>query len=138
MRLKDLIYKIKDIALQLPNVHTFHAGDVYYLNETPDVKYGAVVATQDTHRIDIDEELIYYHFILFFVDLQTHEGSNKVDIQSHGIEVLTSIIEHLNIMTDGEISINVFEERFSSLCAGAYADVTFVLPYTICDLHDFD
>lgn len=65
MRLKDLIYKIKDIALQLPNVHTFHAGDVYYLNETPDVKYGAVVATQDTHRIDIDEELIYYHFILF-------------------------------------------------------------------------
>lgn len=138
MKLKDLIYQIENISLRLPNVNTFHAGDVYYLNETPDVKYATVVATQDTHRVDVEEQMIYYHFNLFFVDLQTHDGSNKIDIQTNGIEVLTSIIEHLGILTDGETTIKVFEERFSSLCAGAYADVTFALPYTVCDLHDFE
>lgn len=131
--LKDIILKIKDLSLSFPDINSFYEGDVYQLNENPKVQYSTIVVTQGQHNVDIENQTITYNLIVFFVDRQTSDGDNILDVQSHGVDVLNSIA--LNLIDDcivNNFTIDTFKERFSSLCAGAFMRIGITLPINDC------
>lgn len=138
MTLRDIINIIKQSALRLPNIHSFYEGDIYKLNTEMDVEYSSVVVTQGQHRVSIEEQEMIYDLYIFFVDRQTDGGENAIDVQSHGIQVLNSIMEDLDRsdLVVGDYTIDVFKERFASLCAGAYAHIQITAPVDVCDNYE--
>lgn len=128
LTLYSAINNLKDIAWSIPNIRTVKVGDVYKLNEDPEVEYSVINISQGTHRSDSD--WMYYNFNIFFIDRLTSDMSNKLDIQSHAIAVLNYIISHLpdDMIIEEQYEFQVFEERFHDLCAGAYTTVTIQVP----------
>lgn len=124
MKLKDLINDLIARAQALPNVHTVYEGSIYDLNERKDIEYGAVVITQGTHRYR--DGFAYFNFEIFYVDRLTETADNKVDCQSHGIDVLSSILYDY---VEEQIAFHTFTQRFESECAGAYASVEIIVPF---------
>lgn len=136
MSLKDIILKIKDLALKFPDIHSVFHGDVYQLNEMPNVNYGACIISQGQHNVNVDENKIIYNFIIFIVDRQTSDMSNVLDIQSHSVDLLNGIAGALNGEDDliiYDYSIECFSERFSSLCSGAFMRIGVEVPINDCE-----
>ena len=135
MSLRDIFKIIEDTATQFPDIHSFYEGNIYELNEGQSVDYSSVVVTQDQHVVDMIEQKITYNLYIFYVDRENNDGSNVDDIQSGGITRLNTIINTLAdsgfIITN--YTIDTFRERFSSLCAGAYAHVGMTTALDICD-----
>lgn len=133
MKLYDIVQEILATASAQPSVKTSLEGSVYQLNETKDVLYGAFVATQGQHTME--DGFIRYNFTLFYVDRLTAAGDNRLLVQSTGVDTLTNIIRSLeneDLGFDGIVNISTFTERFESECAGAYAQLSFVLPIDDC------
>lgn len=122
--LKDIILKIKELALSFPDIHSFYNGDVYQLNENADVKYSTCVVSQQQHEVDVENQTITFNLIVFIIDRQTSDGDNILDVQSHAIDILNNIALELSSMAVvNDYNINTFRERFSSLCAGAFMNI---------------
>lgn len=136
MKLYSIIESIKKICSTVPNVHTVIVGDVYELNQLQDIEYSAVVITEQSHAHNIEEDYNLYGLDIFYVDRETSDKSNILDIHSCGIDVLNSIVNSIEDM-GGEItnqySIITFEERFDSLCAGAYASLNIRFATELCE-----
>ena len=135
MTLKDIINKIKEAAASLPGVNSAEEGNIYDLmNGNRQVKYASVVITQGTHRYGDNQML--YSFNIFYIDRLVDDlESNRLEIQSNGIEVLKNIINQIceeENVDRTEATIEVWTEKFSDLCAGAYAQVTFQVPTDDC------
>lgn len=123
MKLYNLIKTIKDISLSLPNIGSFYTGSVYELNKMQDVEYPAIVLTQEQHTVDVNNETETYGICLFAVDRLTSDDSNREDVQSWANEILLDVIhslEQLNVIIQPNYTVDVFTERFDSLCAGAF------------------
>jgi len=132
MTLIEVIERLKDIALQMPNVRTALEGDVYDLNENPSVVYDVFNITQGQHREG--EEYDYYVFNLFYISRLVDDYDNRLQIQSIGKSVLSNIIRvfceqvDIDFPDDTQLTFNTFTEKFADLCAGAYCNVTFTIP----------
>lgn len=130
MTLKEVILTINRIADSQPNVNTIiKSGDIYDLNTLGDVKYAAFCASQQPHTQD--EGFITYNFYLYYVDRLLSDASNKIDIQSTGIQVLSNIMRTLEYELDADFSnvvYQTFTQSFESLCAGAYVSVGITVP----------
>lgn len=131
MTLLEITRALNRIALSQPLVNSVvESGNIYELNENPDVKYATFCAVQQTHSLDPETSIMSYNFVLYFVDRLTSNSSNKVDVQSTAIQVLTNIIksfadEYEDVAElNQSISYEVFTDSFNDLCAGAYANVT--------------
>lgn len=131
MTLKEIVNAINRIARQQPLINSIiESGDIYELNEKADVEFSAFCAVQTAHTLNKSENIMNYQFTLYFVDRLTSDGSNKIDVQSTGIQVLTNIIKTFEDLYEDEaelaetINFEVFTESFKQLCAGAYATVT--------------
>lgn len=138
MQLKNLVYTIEKICKRQPNVRTFWEGDVYELNSMPSAEFGVMALTQQTHRAN--SEYIDYGFTLFYIDRLTSDSTNKLDAQSHGIQVLKSVLtelEDLGIYSASEWEIHTFTERFSQSCSGAYVQLTLRLDEDVC-VYNYD
>lgn len=127
MTLFDTIYKLKNIALTLPNVRSFVEGNIYEaLNGSPSVEYGVIVVTQGRHTRE--EYFNNFNFNIFYVSrLESDLEDNKLLIQSIGIEVLTNLIKRFCEENDVEfnnLTFDTFSERFSDECAGVYATIS--------------
>lgn len=130
MTLKEIFNALNQIALQQPLVNSvIESGDIYDVNEKADVEFSVFCAVQQTHTLNKDENVMNYQFVLYYVDRLTNDGSNKIDAQSTGIQVLTNIIKTFENEYGDEVEIadavnyEVFTESFKQLCAGAYATV---------------
>jgi len=126
---------IEGIADKQPNVNTVvKSGDIYELNTSGDVKYGAFCLTQQVHTEE--EGFRTYNFYMFVVDRLLSNGLNKTAAQSNAIEVLSNIINTLRANDDLEINSMItyqtFTQRFSSECAGAYCSVSITVPIELC------
>lgn len=135
MTLKDIVNKIKEAAASLPGVNSAEEGNIYDLmNGNRQVKYASVVITQGTHRYGDNQML--YSFNIFYIDRLVDDlESNRLDVQSQGIEVLRNIINQVcdeDEIDRTEAMIEVWTERFQDLTAGAYAQVTFQVPSDDC------
>lgn len=130
MTLKEIYNAINTIAGKQPNINTIlKSGNVYDLNNDGDIRYAAFCASQQQHRQT--ENFLTYNFYLYYVDRLTSDASNKIDIQSTAIQVLANIIRTVEEEYDiefNDITYQVFTERFSTECAGAYANVGIIIP----------
>ena len=87
---------------------------------------------------------MHYNFFLYYINRTIiDDGSNEILNQSTGIEVLRNIIrktcQELNIDVSTDIQYYPFIQKFTDVCAGVYADVTFDVPLEMCaEEYDFD
>lgn len=130
MTLKEVISRIEAVASAQPAIHTIARGNVYKLNEAPDIEWGAFAWTQEEHSASVDTPLIDYRFDLFYADRLTEDEGNMIEVQSTGVEVLDNIIRTLaDELGVSAWTIRTFRERFADVCAGAYATVTVSAPF---------
>lgn len=126
MTLKQLIDILLKVSDMQPAVCNAYEGDVYEINTLSDVQYANIVITQGAHSVDTDFST--YGFTIFYIDRLVKDKSNKLEVQSLGIEVLRNIVSTLEEYYDIEVSkpysITTFTERFADECAGAYAQIT--------------
>lgn len=130
MDLYTTIKTIEDLAAKEPPVASICRNDVYLLNAAKDARYGVFAWTQGTHRITVDGTSYRFAFYLYYIDRLTDGDTNRLEVQSVGVEVLRNVIagmEALGIGNEGA-TIRTFTEKFADECAGAYADVTFEVP----------
>lgn len=125
MTLKNVVDIIKHISLTQPNVNGVYEGSVYQINADPSSKYSNVIITQRNHTET--EKTFIFNFVIFFCDRLVDDlESNRLQIQSNGISVLSNIFKTLENQYDFEILDKIYttwSERFKDLCAGAFADV---------------
>jgi len=129
MTLYETIHKIKEVANNNPAVNQIVENDIFKLNTLPDVRYGVFSYLQRQHYYR--DGLNYFRFVFYYVDRLTFDKGNEVEVQSTAIEVLTQIVrglENLGIGYDGDITFNTFTERFTDECAGAWCEVTLIVP----------
>ena len=122
MKYKEIVKIIKNISLALPDVESFYTGDVYEINKDQSVKYGSVVLTNQEHSFDNINDQFNYNFVLFYIDRLTDDEANRIDVQTAGINALTTIVktvEDYGCIIDN-VRYNVFKERFNDWCSGVY------------------
>lgn len=130
MTLSDTIRIIETVARLQPSVHTVVPNDIFALNAMPDAEFAVFGWTQGQHTISPESSLANYSFTFFYIDRLTADQSNRMEIQSVGIQVLDNIIR---ILEDagaqiGTHTYTTFSQRFVDECAGVYASVTLSVP----------
>lgn len=129
MTIKQLTEAIEKIAIKKPNINYVGVGNVYDLNEKPDVKYSVIYLTPS--KTDIYENYISHSITIFYIDRLTDNLDNKLDIQSNGAREITNVINHLvnteDIEVDYPISFTPFNQRFVDDCAGVFTTITFTV-----------
>lgn len=136
MTLYKLLDTIKGICKNQPNVGDIFYGNVTELNERQDVEYPAVVITQDTHYVNSQEEQERFGIILFAVDRLLEDKSNQQMVQDWANNLLLNVIhelEKLDIDVYTESTVEVFNQRFDSLCAGAFIRTSITVDVDTCD-----
>lgn len=133
MTLLETTRALEAAAALDPAVNMIVRQDILKLNTYKDARYGVFAWVQGTHRGTVDGDLVRYAFSLFYADRLTDDGSNLLDIQSAGIEVIRNI---LAVVADGgpvevsEWSAHPFTQRFLDELGGVWADVTLTVPAT--------
>ena len=133
MNLLQTIRTIEEVAKGIPNVHTVVSAFEDLNRE--DTVYSAVIIQQQSHTHN--DDWIQYNFYIGYADRLVEDGSNELSVQSTAMNTIHSIVRALrNILPSAEISYsntNVFTQRFTALCAGAYETVSIILPISECD-----
>lgn len=130
--LLTLVKAIEKIGTAIPNVNTVVLSDIYKLNELPDIDYSVFAIVQDIHRQDND--YFYFNFYLYYVDRLLNDKSNQLEIQSHGIQLLSTVIskiEQLGLIINRDLMENTyqsFHQRFSDECSGVFARIEVQVP----------
>lgn len=135
MKLYNLVKLIKIICLNQPNVNSFFEGDVYEISHRQDVEFSTMVLTHQTHNINNGEGFEVFGMNLFYVDRLTSDNDNRLDVQSHAIQVLNSVvnqIEEQGLIIDN-YQVNEFTERFNEECAGAFVSLQIRTDLNDCD-----
>ena len=128
MTLYEVVRGLEKIALTQPNVRTAKDGSIYeIMNADPSITYSVFVVTQNTHRTD--EQFDHYGLTLFYVDrLVDNMDGNRLQIQSHGKQVLSNIIHIFCDRYDVDlptITFTPFTQKFTDETAGIYAQIEF-------------
>ena len=127
-----LVNSIKKIGQAIPNINTVVLSDIFELNSKPDVDYSVFAIIQDTHRQD--DDFFYFSFVLYYVDRLLNDKSNQLEIQSHGIQLLSTVIskiEELGLIVNHDVvqtTYQTFTQRFSDETAGVFARVEIMVP----------
>lgn len=128
MNLYQVVRGLEKIALEHKNVLTATDGSIYDVcNTSPSVKYAVVCITQNTHRTD--EIWDYYGLTIFYVDrLLRQDGIdlNRLEIQSHGKQILSNIIHTFCEEYDVDlptITFTPFTQKFHDETSGVYCQM---------------
>ena len=142
MTLLETTRLIEYIASRQINVNTIiDTENIYNLNTNNyQVKYSAICLQQQRHISNI-EGFITYNYNIYYVDRLVLDKSNKLEIQSTGINILQNII---NIIKDrvwvSDITTSeyvTFTERFTAECAGVYCSISITTPIqSLCSQYD--
>lgn len=133
MTLIDVVNNFKDIAIQQHNINYVGDGDIYSLNNLPNLDYGVFYVTQTNHTQS--EDTISYTLTLFYVDRLFTDHSNRLQIQSNAIITLANIInifaETYDVEVGYDINYTTFIQRFTDECSGAFCNVTITVDNNI-------
>lgn len=125
MRLDELIRDIKDTSLRHTLVNEFGEGDIYEYLNSGEHKYPCVFLTvTGLGEVGYMREV---NITLFYVDRLTSDQRNRTSIQSEATDVLGDIIHSFE---SNNVNYTLFTEKFSDLCAGAYAEFTVSIEYS--------
>lgn len=136
MTLLQIVDNIERIALTQPNIRSVGEGNIYsFMNNNPSVKYGVFFILQNNHTEY--QEYTNYNFTLFFIDrLEDDLESNRIRIQSNGMQVISNIVSMLCEKFDIDfpnMQYTSFTQKFLDMCAGVYATISFnIYKDTIC------
>ena len=141
MTLYEITNALLATAKKVPNINYVGTGDIYELNDKPNIDYGVFYITQTNHTQG--ENTIDYTLTLFYVDRVLKDGSNKLAIQSNGITAIGNVINlFLNTYDDVEVRYDIqyttFLHRFTDECSGVFANVTFTVDNNIGICGDFN
>lgn len=129
MTLKNVVDIIEYVSMSQPNIRQFAEGSVYDINSNPSNKYANIVLTQREHTET--EQTYIFNFVIFYVDrLVDNLDSNKLQIQSTGISVLSNIFRTLESQYDFEVLDKVYTpwtQRFIDECCGVFANVKIIV-----------
>jgi len=126
MTLANVISAIEAVASQQPPVNTIIRHDVFRINSLPSLNYGVFAWLQNQHTGRVSTGMQTYSFTFFYVDLLNEDGSNRIDVQSTGCEVMRAVLSLLDEM-DIEVdsyTIQPFNQRFTDECAGVFCNVS--------------
>ena len=130
MTLQEIINGFNEISVKQPNIHQYiKSGNIYDLSTERNAKFSVFCVTQGTHTSNIVNGYTTYNLFLYYVDRLKSDGSNKIEIQSVALETLKNIIRTFRNKYDADIDtadFEVFTERFSELCGGAYATISII------------
>jgi hypothetical protein len=80
------------------------------------------------NNITSDSESTNYNFTMFYIDRLISDGSNKINVQSIGVQVIKQILSKLfDIYPEIEISsteYTPFTEKFADDCAGVFCQIS--------------
>lgn len=128
MTLTNIIDIIREACEAQPNFGQFNTGSVYDVMNTRNTsEYRAFVLTERRHTL-ADEST--YRFVLFCIDRPLSDRSDVDERKSEALETLKQIRLILQERFDVDITLSstTFEERFSDLCVGAYAEFEITIP----------
>ncbi|MBR0246055.1 MAG: hypothetical protein IJQ61_06275 [Bacteroidales bacterium] len=125
MNLNQVIRAIEKTAAMQPPVGSIVRNDVFRINGSPAVRYGAFAWLQGEHTTSGDGNLMRWAFTFFYVDRLNKDKGNEIPIQSTGIEVLENILRQLEALGifAGDYSFQTFNQRFTDECAGVFCRV---------------
>ena len=141
MTLLETIRSIESVASQQPPVNMIVRNDIFRLNAVPDARYGVFAWLQREHSGNVASSLFTYAFTFFYVDRLTEDKSNQMEVQSVGIETLDNIIRTLDekgVSVDSDYTIQVFNQKFSDECAGAFCNVRLSVPVASACPEEYD
>lgn len=128
MTYQEIVTAFNNISLTQPNVNQYiKSGNIYDLSSDRNAKFSVFCVTPGTHTTNLREGYTTYNLFLYFVDRLKSDESNKLVVQSAGIETLKNIIRVFVSTYDVEcdtVDFEVFTERFSEVCAGCYATIS--------------
>lgn len=129
MTLYEVIRRIEATAAKQPAVNMIVENDIFKLNACADAKYGVFAWTQGAHTASTESDERRYSFSLFYVDRLTDNGDNQLQVQSVAVEVLDNVLRELaDDWGVDEWTIQPFNQRFTDVCAGAFASVVLSVP----------
>ena len=136
MTLLQVYDKFNEIALKQPTINEIiRSGNVYDLSTERDTKFGVFAVVQGIHSSDLDNGNTTYNLTLYYIDRQKSDGSNRIEIQSTGMETLKNILRTFIKETDSELSkadYQVFVESFAQLCSGVYCTISIIVEDDNC------
>lgn len=127
MTLKAITEHILSVAETEKNINFVGNGDIYALNNKPDIDYSVFWLT--LNNASVNENTINYSFTFFYVDrlINEEDDNNKLKIQSDGIQHITNIVNKLSYTEDVDISFplqfTAFSQRFADECSGVFCTV---------------
>lgn len=139
MILSELNNLLINVARSNYLVQEAFVGDVYTINSKEN-KFGCFVATPMT-GVKMALGTIRYRYVLYYIDRLTKKEDNIDFVQSDAVSVLKGIIDFFQeygIEVVEGYEFTLFRQKFSDWCAGAYLNVSFVVPDNDCGEGDFN
>ena len=140
MNYYNFIKQIKNISLSNGLVNETGEGDIYIHLNSGMHKYPCVFLT--VQNVTFTNDIVNVNATLFYVDRLLDNSSNKLEIQSNGITVLSQILDRIAEETVINTVQNVytpFEEKFADLCAGQFVTFRASFPNdVICSDDEFE
>lgn len=132
MNLVQFIKHLGETALSLKNVNSFTNADVYVTYNQPDIRYSNISFSHTSATIS--QGILTLSGVLTYADKMMENRANLTAIQSDGIMQLNLLLEKLDEeISYSEVQFQFFEQSFADKLAGVYAQVTFEMPYNVCE-----
>lgn len=140
----QLANRILDYAIKQENIHQCGEGDIYEINNDPNVKFPIfwMSSTQPVQELDNYwvYNLTFYYVDRLLIDSPREYSTNSINISSAGISILSNIIRKIKqdddiYKIDSAISYSTFNDTqvFADHCAGVFCNVSLTVPkYTNC------
>ncbi|WP_418981688.1 hypothetical protein [Alistipes sp.] len=126
MTLLETIRTLEAVALEQHGVATVIEEELSKLDTLPDARYAVFAYTQGQHTTDVGGDITTYRLTISYIDRLAEDKSNRLEIQSTGMEVLRNILYMMGEL-DFEISsmpVQPFTQGLSDACAGVYCEVS--------------
>lgn len=140
MNYYNFIKQIKNISLSNGLVNETGEGDIYQHLNSGMHKYPCVFLT--VQNVTFANDIVNVNATLFYVDRLLDNSSNKLEIQSNGITVLSQILDRIaeeTVINTVQNVYTLFEEKFADLCAGQFVTFRASFPNdVICSDDEFE
>lgn len=138
MQLSEFIRIVNKECLNHILVNNAYYGDVYKNLNSGKQVYPVTNLTIESVNEDTDNDLMTFNGTLIYVDMLTNDSSNKIDVQSAGITILSQILDRLVNVNLGwsttQRNYTIFTEKFADLCGGAFVNFSMSVHIDkICD-----
>lgn len=120
-----LLKTLRQLSLKHYLLNEFGDGDVYEYMNSGNHKYPCLFITLS--NISTDTESTQYKFTLFYIDRLTDDLSNKINVQSTGVEVikhvLSKLVSEIGTFDVTSTDFTMFTEKFADMCGGVFCNV---------------